>query len=215
MTEAEWLAGTDPRPMLEFLRAKASDRQLRLFACAYCRVVRCTQHLLPGTAVAVAERYADGLASDEDLASERRGTPFPNEYAEWVVGTSAYEGAWQAVDWLANACDLMKSDPDAIRHFPIPLDAVVGRSLLLLRDIFGSRPFRRVSIAPEVLAWNNGTVGQIAEGIYEDRTFDLLPKFADALEDAGCTDAELLGHLRGPGVHVRGCWALDLVLAKE
>jgi hypothetical protein len=38
---------------------------------------------------------------------------------------------------------------------------------------------------------------------------------ADALEDAGCTDPELLGHLRGPGPQVRGCWAVDLVLGKE
>jgi hypothetical protein len=37
---------------------------------------------------------------------------------------------------------------------------------------------------------------------------------ADALEDAGCTDADLLGHLHGPWPHVRGCWAVDLVLGK-
>ena len=215
MTEAEWQVATDSRPMLVFLRGKASDRQLRLFACAYCRAVRDSLHLLPGTAVAVAERYADGPADDEDLASERRGAPFPNEYAEWVVGTSAYEGAWQGVDWLASACDLMKSDPDAIRHCPIPLDEVVARSVLFLRDIFGPRPFRRVNIAPEVLAWNDGAVSRIAEGIYEDRNFELLPKLADALEDAGCTNAELLAHLRGPGPHVRGCWAVDLVLGKS
>jgi hypothetical protein len=108
----------------------------------------------------------------------------------------------------------MKSDPDASRHFPIPSDVVVGRSVLFLRDIFGPRPFHRVNISPEVLARNDGAVGRIAAGIYEDRTFDLLPTLADALEDAGCTDAELLGHLRGPGPHVRGCWALDLMLAK-
>ena len=173
------------------------------------------KHLLPGTAVAVAERYADGVASDDDLASERKGAPFPNEYAEWVVGTSAYDGAWLAVEWLANSRDLMKSDPDAIRHFPIPLDTTVGRSVLLLRDIFGPQPFRRISIAPKVLAWNDGAVGRIADGIYQDRTFELLPKLADALEDAGCSDAELLGHLRSPGPHVRGCWAVDLVLGKS
>src|SRR6516164_1395325 len=102
--------------MLAFLRERASDRQLRLFACAYCRAVRGTQHLLPGTAVAVAERYADGLASDEDLAAERRGAPFPNEYAEWMVAPSAYTGAWQAVAWLTSARDLMKIGPDAFRH---------------------------------------------------------------------------------------------------
>ena len=71
MTEAEWLACTDPRKMLEFLRNKASDRKLRLFACAYCRVVRAAEHLGPGPAVGVAEQYADGRAGDDDLASER------------------------------------------------------------------------------------------------------------------------------------------------
>jgi hypothetical protein len=52
-----------------------------------------------------------------------------------------------------------------------------------------------------------GTARRDADG----RAFVLL---ADALEDAGCTDAELLGHLRGPGPHVRGCWGVDLILAR-
>ncbi len=47
------------------------------------------------------------------------------------------------------------------------------------------------------------------------RKLSVLPVLADAFEAAGCTDAELLGHLRGPGAHVRGCWALDLILSKE
>jgi hypothetical protein len=38
---------------------------------------------------------------------------------------------------------------------------------------------------------------------------------ADALEEAGCTDAAILSHLRGPGPHVRGCWVVDLLLGKE
>jgi hypothetical protein len=215
MTEAQWLAFPDPRPMLEFLRDKASDRKLRLFACAYCRAVRSSQPMLPGTAVAVAERYADGLASDEDLASERRGAPFPNEYAEWVVALPAYDGAWQAVDWLTSSRDLVKIDPDALRHFPIPLDAVVERSVLLLRDIFGSLLFRPVSIASEVLAWNDGTVVKLAQGIYDDRAFDRLPVLAAALEEAGCHDADILGHCRQPGPHVRGCWVVDAPLDKE
>jgi hypothetical protein len=37
---------------------------------------------------------------------------------------------------------------------------------------------------------------------------------ADALEEAGCTDADILNHCRRPGVHVRGCWAVDLLLGK-
>jgi hypothetical protein len=214
MTEAQWLASTDPRPMLEFLRDKASDRHLRLFACAYARVLRGYWHLGPGAAVTVAERYADGLASDQDLASERRGAPFPGMYSEWVLALSAYDGAWQPVDWLTSARDLMKIDPDALRHFPFPLDDVVQRAVLLLRDIFDSLPFRPVNIAPDVLAWNDSTVGRIAEGIYDERAFDRLPMLADALLDAGCDAAELLGHCRSAGPHVRGCWVVDTILGK-
>jgi hypothetical protein len=55
----------------------------------------------------------------------------------------------------------------------------------------------------------------LATSIYVSHAFDRIPLLADALEDAGCTDAELLGHLRGPGPHVRGCWAVDVVLGKE
>jgi hypothetical protein len=201
--------------MLEFVRDKASERKVRLFACAYCRAVRGSQHMLPGTVVAVAERYADGLASDEDLASERRGAPFLNEYAEWVVGRSAYDGAWQAVDWLASARDLTRIDPDAFRHFPIPLDAVVKGSVLLLRDIFGLLPFRPVNITSDILAWNDGIVVKLAQGIYDERTFDRLPVLGDGLEEAGCHDADLLGHCRQPGPHVRGCWVVDAILGKS
>src|SRR5580765_7907882 len=72
MTGAEWLACDDPEKMLEFLRGKASDRRLRLFACACCRQI---WHLLPEeetrNAVEVAERFADGLADAQELAAAR------------------------------------------------------------------------------------------------------------------------------------------------
>jgi hypothetical protein len=62
----------------------------------------------------------------------------------------------------------------------------------------------------------------LAQAAYEQRelpagTLDLtrLAVLADALEEAGCDQADLLGHLRGPGPHVRGCWAVDLVLGKS
>jgi hypothetical protein len=83
----------------------------------------------------------------------------------------------------------------------------------ILRDIFGN-PFRPVAVAPAWLTWNNATVPAIARHVYEDRAFHDLPILADALEDAGCTDADLLAHCRGPGPHVRGCWAVDLLLGK-
>ena len=72
-----------------------------------------------------------------------------------------------------------------------------------------------MAIDPSWLAWNNGIVVKMAQAVYEERAFDRLPVLADALEEAGCADADLLSHLRGPGPHVRGCWAVDLLLGKE
>src|SRR6266566_5279138 len=83
----------------------------------------------------------------------------------------------------------------------------------LLRCLFGN-PFRAAPADPAWLAWDGGTVGRLARAIYDERAFDRLPILADALEDAGCTDAELLGHLRGKGPHVRACWAVDAILEK-
>jgi hypothetical protein len=85
------------------------------------------------------------------------------------------------------------------------------QSPLLLRCIFGN-PFRCTAFDPRL---RTETAVALATGIYADRAFDRLPILADALEDAGCDAVELLAHLRGPGPHVRGCWAVDLVLGKE
>jgi biotin carboxyl carrier protein len=91
----------------------------------------------------------------------------------------------------------------------------------LLRCIFGN-PFRpQTPLPPAVLAWNDGTVRRLAEGIYEERqlpagTLDAarLAILADALLDAGCDDEELIAHCRNEGPHVRGCWTIDLILGK-
>jgi hypothetical protein len=81
----------------------------------------------------------------------------------------------------------------------------------LARDIFGN-PFRPVSFDP---AWRTWTAVALAQQMYESRDFSAMPILGDALQDAGCTDEEVLGHCRGPGPHVRGCWVVDLVLGKE
>jgi hypothetical protein len=115
---------------------------------------------------------------------------------------------------------LWRHDPDS--YSCIPADAVLRRSALLLRDIFGN-PFRPSPPLPAaILVWNDGTIRRLAEGIYEERQMPegrldtaRLAVLADALEEAGCDNAEILSHCRGPGPHVRGCWALDLILGKE
>src|SRR5262249_18556134 len=77
-------------------------------------------------------------------------------------------------------------------------------------DLFGN-PFRPAAIDP---LWKAAAVDPLARGIYEDRAFDRLPILADALEEAGCVDPAILNHGRRPGVHGKGCWVLDLGLAK-
>jgi len=89
----------------------------------------------------------------------------------------------------------------------------------LLRDIFSPLPFREVVLD---LAWVTVTARSLAEAAYQERqlpggTLDpmRLAVLADALEEAGCTDLEILGHLRGPGPHVRGCFVIDALLGKD
>jgi hypothetical protein len=93
-------------------------------------------------------------------------------------------------------------------------DAAEARHADLLREVFGY-PFRLLRVDPAWLRWRDGAVRNVAQAIYDEEHFGDLPVLADALEDAGCDDALLLEHCRRPGGHVRGCWALDLVLGKE
>ncbi len=79
------------------------------------------------------------------------------------------------------------------------------------RDVAGN-PFRPV-VADS--GWLTAKVVAIASGIYADRAFDRMSILANALEKAGCTNADVLLHCRGDGPHVRGCWVVDLLLGKE
>jgi hypothetical protein len=81
----------------------------------------------------------------------------------------------------------------------------------LVRDIFGN-PFRPMSVDP---SWLTSTVLALAEGIYQDRAFDRMPILADALQDAGCDNEEILNHCRQPAEHVRGCWVIDLLTGRK
>jgi hypothetical protein len=83
----------------------------------------------------------------------------------------------------------------------------------LVREVFGN-PFRPVAVEQCWLTWREGTIPKVAQAIYDERAFDRLPILADALEDAGCENVEILNHCREPGEHVRGCWMVDLLLGK-
>ena len=86
------------------------------------------------------------------------------------------------------------------------------RQAALLRDIFGN-PFCAVAFSP---SWRTDTAVALARGMYETRDFSAMPILADALQDAGCDNDDVLNHCRdAKQVHVRGCWGVDLVLGKE
>jgi hypothetical protein len=87
----------------------------------------------------------------------------------------------------------------------------------LLRDLFSNprRPSRQKTALRRWRVWNDGCVPKLAQGVYEERAFDRLPILADALEDAGCSDEEILAHCRGGGEHARGCWVVDMILGKK
>src|SRR5262249_23709471 len=82
---------------------------------------------------------------------------------------------------------------------------------VLIRDIFGNL-FHPIILEP---TWRIPQVVNLAQEIYDHRAFGRLPVLADALEEAGCDNAEILAHCREPGPHVRGCWVVDLILGKE
>ena len=93
----------------------------------------------------------------------------------------------------------------------MPMLRNVERQAALLRDIFGN-PFRPVAFDP---TWCTADSLTIAGRMYESRDFSAMPILADALEEAGCTNPDVLLHCREPGVHVRGCWVVDGVLGKS
>ncbi len=233
MTDKEWAECTDPERMLVSVEGRASDRKLRLFACACVRTV---WHLLKEecsrTAVEVAERYADGLATSTELASAygaaltaaadlARAAEDAADAAFTLADEGADPAAVQSAEWEADTCayaaDLAAHAARAA-HATEPWCAArsadEAEQCAVLRDIFGNLHCS-LTTDPARPTWNGGSVAEMARVIYTERRFDGLPNLAGLLEAAGCTDADLLDHCHGHGSHVRGCWVLDLILGKE
>jgi len=200
MNEAEWLTCSNPLPMLEFLSGKVSARKLRLFAVAAYRRIRHWVVDPDGRrAIEVAERFADQQASQGELAEAWAAAHryYLNSYKDTLHAYAASDAD------AAHAAHIAVLDVEAVER----IDGLAD----LLREIAGN-PFRAIGVEP---IWLTRPVTLIAQASYERQEFDRLPILADALEDAGCDNAEVLSHLRGPGPHVRGCWALEKLLLKS
>jgi hypothetical protein len=223
--------------MLESLRGRASERKLRLFTAACCRRI---WHLVPDPQVRAVvdlfERSADGPVHPAELAGidfphvieDAGGDEEPYRTAFMVTGSLAYyvfpppEGVGHldllAAKGTAEAAAAAGGVWPRADIEPMGLPDVLTFAeevfqVTLVRCIFGN-PFRPVAPDPGWLAWDNGAVAHLARSIYDDRRFADLPFLADALEESGCDNADILAHCRQPGPHVRGCWAVDLLLGK-
>jgi hypothetical protein len=219
MPEAGWVTSTDPDSMLRRCRPVIRDhpRKAYLFAVACCSRI---WHLLTDqrsrAAVETTARYVEGLVKEDELRSAAEAARAAHAEAlrlkgkvgacaEWAAEFTASADARHAAEYASNfayvaAGDGLQSGPEhtAQSH--------------LIRCVFGLLPFRLVAFNP---VWRTSTVVALASQMYESRDFGAMPILADALQDAGCDNEDVLGHCRGPGPHVRGCWVVDLVLGKE
>jgi hypothetical protein len=196
MTEVEWLYCTDPKPMLEFLPRKVSSRKLRLFACACWRRVQSLLSEEGRRAIDVAERYADGLATQEDLAvAEGEEMDAADERESCATGCAVSRFAVQ--DALGASDKASQASLCQVAEFRVQAD--------ILRHLIGN-PFRPYP-APD--HWPSSVV-QLAESLYngQDCTFALH----DALLETG--HAGLAEHFKEKE-HPKGCWVLDLIMGKE
>jgi hypothetical protein len=224
MNDRQWQDSTDPRPMLDYLRPRASARKLRLFAVACCRRIdRWLEDDRSRAAVRVAERYADGRAGEQDLTAARGHALQAVEacHAYQTVLRHAFQAAADAA--LPSAFDAAVSCAASIgwaangglwgEHADNQEKALAAQCRLL-RELHGD-PFHPVAARRDWLEWSDNAVSALARVIYEERAFGHMPALGDALEQASCKNPAVLAHCRGPGEHARGCWVLDLLLNRD
>jgi hypothetical protein len=227
MTEQGWLNSSDPEPMLRFLAGKASVRKGRLLACAFCRVIWGLASDWGGdaaqtrnrVAIDALERHADGLIGDDELHQAILPAADPKHPTPGC--------GWLMAD-LAGVSQLSQMFPGRpVWDTVEPVDPFVrgeeerACGCDLIRDIFGN-PCRTFTVEPAWLTWQGGVATRLAAAAYQERHLPTglvdtlrVAVLADALEEAGCTNADMLGHLRGPGTHVLGCWVVDALLGKN
>jgi hypothetical protein len=192
--ETQWSFGSKVLARLRRVAERIGPRKLRLFACACCRRM---DHILNEErnrrAIEAAEDYADEIINKRELKKARKAANIP-----WLTSYDPFREAVQAAEAV-------------LRVTPVSRQEELYR---LLDEIVGY-PWGPPKAQRAWLKWNEQTVVKMARTIYDEHRFEELPILADALEEAGCGDRLLLGHCRLEGPHVRGCWVVDLLLARS
>jgi hypothetical protein len=214
MTEKKWLACKDPLRMLQHIKAELKSRKGVLLQVACLRHVwtelsddfRQWAELLASVA-----EGAESWDSTEEVWDEIEGEIYardleeapPAGHGRWDAILSILAGGWHTLAWQNGHA--WQTGNSAWRT-----ERAVHAQFV--REIFGN-PFRPVKFNKK---WRTSDVQLLAKGVYKEMAFDRMPILADALQDAGCDSDDLLSHLRDTtATHVRGCWAIDLVLGKQ
>jgi hypothetical protein len=194
--------------MLQLLLAKASDRKLRLF------MIACVRRLSLSSkderieqVIQTSQLYSDNKADWIQLSDARKVCKLLRQEAMQRRGTLSYGAG--LVAWVeATAHPSARIAAGRFSSWPF-------ETADFLREVFGN-PFRPMpDLDPTSLTRKDATIGKIAQAIYDEHAFDRLAILADAFEEAGCNNEDILNHCRGPGPHVRGGWVVDLVLGKQ
>ena len=204
MTEAEWLKSKDPIAMGKAVarRKRASARVLRMCCVLFW------------------SWQANRLRSKNDQTALRNAVAILEQWAE--TGTEPTN-----LRQLVHIFFTKRPSTAFLRtlNTPVGWTGKYGtdankRLVWALRELFGNPfakrtrktdPYRGWAFDPN---WRTDTVLALANRIYDAREFETLPILADALQDAGCVNDDILSHCREPGEHARGCWVVDLVLGK-
>lgn len=226
LDEGEWALSRDLDAMLLELADSIPQRKSRLFAIHACRSIQVTPEGRSLEVLCAAEQHADGEIDDDALREVW-------SQLELKVHDTGLQGDTQFRKERLEAAVSLAADPVplgggnlfaiaglvAITNSPTksPTDVEARKQLLdvqftdLLREMIGN-PFRRVALSPQWLQWDHGAIPKMAQEIYNSGRWQDLQILADALEDAGCDNHDLLDHCRSGRDHVKGCWVLDLLL---
>lgn len=202
--------------MLPFLWEDNNRRKSQLFACACFRSI---WHVLDEQfrrAVGVVERAADGILN----LTQRGDTGEFTELQQMVLEDREMEAAAILSLISEDTRQLVGNSSYYSLALGVEERSGWGRTAQceLIRDVVGN-PFRSISIEPFPLP---AEVVRVAQAAYDQRSLPCgtlsnphLRVLADALEEAGCANTDILSHCREAGTHVRGCWVVDLILEKN
>lgn len=227
MTEQEWLTSNDPERMLSRLvnyptgtpwPGRVSDRKLRLYCCA-CAHHIATKYGEHANVVSAWTRTESAQKWHTDIEAGADGSEMGYAVPSWTTVMNYHRE-------YAAACGFLR---DIFGNPFRPLPRVVwldkcnmpgGDIPYCYHEYGASITFDGQAISPQTLTtpkggWHTPTVRDLAAAIYTERRFADLPVLADALEDAGCLNEDILAHCRSKGPHVPGCWALDLLTGRE